>query len=381
MDLTTLTYIVLLAIASIGADTALHPVSVVLDSAVPDKISNLSANAAVIDEMLRYEVQRVASTPSVLATPEIRVGMNQGFGMALAQAANMRSVALALQAQLGNQPEEIRLQLLAQDGKVRMLVTGAGPGGKIDTPPFELLVLMRDGETLPSLVHRSAIAALSRIDPYMTALHMLQSHVLDGQFTEVQVMIDQVKAQLPPTPRSYARSLFENLNGIINLFQREPVAARNWFDAAAASDPENLVAGLNAAFIDLQMGDYRRAAKHIERLIAGKLPTDRILLATAYVELAAAQLGQRDVNGADGTVAKAVGVYPESSVAYELWSTIKREKGDPIAAERMHQRALENSSTFANYAEIAALYFTLPWHENQPITRSPFVNPDMLRFN
>jgi tetratricopeptide (TPR) repeat protein len=381
MDLTLLLYIVGLAVASIGVDTVLHPVSVVLDSAVPDKIDKLSANAATINQILKFEVDQVSNTPSVLALPEIRVGANQGIGMAIAEAASMKSVALALQASMGNQPEEIRLTLLNQNGKVRMLVNGAGPGGLIDTPPFQIMLTLRDNETLPALVHRAALAGLQRIDPYMTALHLLQTHVLDGVFTDVLVLIDEIKTQLPPTPRSYERSLFENLQGIINLFQHEPDQAQSWFQSAVQSNPDNSVAMLNVAFISLQLGNFRDAITEIQHLLTTNAPTDPILLATAYIEQAAGQLGLNDVNGADQSLAKAVQIYPKSAVAYELWTVVKRHKGDTAAAERMHQKALENSATFANYAEVAALYFTVPWRDNQPIMRSAFVNPDMMRFN
>jgi hypothetical protein len=60
---------------------------------------------------------------------------------------------------------------------------------------------------------------------------------------------------------------------------------------------------------------------------------------------------------------------------------VKREKSDIAAADRLHLKALSDSRTFANYAEVAALYFVVPSRENQPITRSPFVNPNKILFN
>jgi len=381
MDLNLLAYIVLFALASIGVDTALHPVSVVLDSAVPNHIASLSADPATINQILKYEVDRVSSTPSVLAAPVIRVGDNPGVGMAIAEAVNMKSVALALQTQLGNQPEEMKLTLLAQDGKIRMLVSGASPGGRIDTPPFQILLTMEPGETLPALVHRAAIAGLSKIDPYITTLHVLQDHLEDGDFTEVEALIDEVKAALPPTPRSTTRSLFENLQGIISLFRHDPRQAETWFKAAAQSDEDNRVAVLNVAFVELHLGEYQDAVARIRRAMEDRPPKLPILAATAYIELAAGLLGLHDTNGADQALAMAIEIYPQSAAGYELWSAVKREKSDIAAADRLHLKALSDSRTFANYAEVAALYFVVPSRENQPITRSPFVNPNKILFN
>ena len=112
-------------------------------------------------------------------------------------------------------------------------------------------------------------------------------------------------------------------------------------------------------------------------LLRDKPPTDKVLLSTAYMTLAAAQLGVHDVNGADRAIAKAIEAYPEASSAYDLWSDIKREKGDEAQAELLHRKALENSVSFENYGEIAALYFRMAWRNDQPVMRSPFSNPTL----
>jgi hypothetical protein len=74
---------------------------------------------------------------------------------------------------------------------------------------------------LPALVHRAAIAGLSKIDPYITALHLLPDHVADGNFSEADALITEVKAAVPLTPHSEMRARLENLQGIISLFQHD----------------------------------------------------------------------------------------------------------------------------------------------------------------
>jgi Tfp pilus assembly protein PilF len=381
MDLSSLVLVLALAATFIGVDTAWHPVSVVLDSAIPNKLDKLTADPAAIDEMLTYEVSAISSTPSVLAVPEIHVGANKGLGMAIAQAVSLQGVTLALQSRLGYQPEHIKLTLLSENGNILMMVNGSGLGGRISTPPFQKSVIMRPGETLASLVHRAALAGVAEIDPYFTSLYLVQSHAADQDFSEAEAMIHTAKAQLPPTPVSYDRSLLENLQGIISLFRTQPDAAKKWFHRAASSDPSNAVAVLNAGFADLQLGNYQSAIDHVQDLLANRPPTDRILLSTAYMTWGAALLGLADVDGADQKLAKAVEINPGSSTAYDLWSEAKHKKSDEAAAAQLHQSALASSGTFENYAEVAALYFELAWEQNQPITRNKFNNPPMERFN
>src|SRR6266700_5946703 len=173
MDLTTLTMFLMLIASIVGVDTVLHPTSVVLDAVVAGKVDKLTVDSETLNDMLTFEVTRICSTQSVLAAPEIRAGRNQGVGLAIAETVHLQSVALALQAQLGYHPEQIKLTLLNEDGAIRMLVNGSGLGGRIRTPAFQEQLTLQPGETLAALVHRAALLGMTRIDPYTTSLHLL----------------------------------------------------------------------------------------------------------------------------------------------------------------------------------------------------------------
>ena len=95
----------------------------------------------------------------------------------------------------------------------------------------------------------------------------------------------------------------------------------------------------------------------------------------------AARMGLHDLPGADRMLAKATQINPESSSAFGLWSEAKRLEGDDAVAERLHHVALENTATFENYSEVASLYFHLAWRDNQPVVRSEFANPDVVKFH
>jgi tetratricopeptide (TPR) repeat protein len=378
MDLTTLTYVLLLMVGYLGFDAAMHPPDAILEAEAIGTFEKTTINVALVDDVLNQEAQRIAATPTVMTRPVIRVGRLEGLAMGVAEAMKMQAVAYALQAQLGYRPDQIKVSLFGEGGAAKVLVTGTGHQRMTS---FQQQLTLEPGETIVDLLQRAAVVGMAHIDPYITALNEMQSHAGDKDFTHAQTIIKFAMAGLAPTPQSFERSLFENLNGLIALFNGDANAAHDWFERAEASCPDNTIAdavtSVNVAFAELQIDHDREAADHIEMLLRDKPPTDKVLLGTAYMTLAAAQLGLHDVNGADRTIAKAVEAYPEASGAYDLWSDIKREKGDAAQAERLHRKALENSVSFENYGEIAALYFRLAWRNDQPVMRSPFSNPTL----
>lgn len=378
MDLTSLTYVLIVALGFLGFDAVMHHPDVILQSEASGTFEKTTINVDLVNDVLKHEVERISATPTVMTKPVVRVGRLEGIAMSVSEALKMQSVAYALQAQVGYPSDEIKLSLFGEGGAAKVLVTGTG---HVRMASFEEQVTLDPGETIVGLLQRAAVIAMAHVDPYVAALNEMQTHADDKDFTPAQTIITFAMAGLPPTPLNFERSLFENLNGLIALFDGDPHAARDWFVRAEASCPDNTeadaVASVNVAFADLQIDHDREAADHIEMLLRDKPPTDKVLLATAYMTLAAAQLGVHDVNGADGTIAKAVEVYPETSSAYDLWADIKREKGDAAQADRMHRKALDNSVLFENYSEIAALYFRLAWRDNQPMMRSPFSNPTL----
>ena len=381
MDLTTLGLFVMLLASAIGVDTVLHPDSILLDATVTGKFDSVVVDAPTLSGMLSYEVTQICSTPSVLAVPEVRGTDNQGVGMAIAKAANMQSVAVALQTQLGYQPERIRLTLLSEDGAIKMLVSGAGPGGRIETPPFQEQLTLRKGESIEALVHRSALRAMSLIDPYVTSLYLLQSHETDRDFSAAETLVKNTFAALPPAKISFERSLFENLQGIISLLQDNVGEADSWFHRAGASNPDNAAALLNAGFVDMQFGRYPDAIQHVEPLLTSRRPADRALLSTAYMIRGAALLVSGEAKQADQDLAMAVAADSRSAPAYALRAEAKRAEGDAAAADDLHARALGFAGNVANYAEVAALYFDLALKPGQKLTRNRFAIPGMIRFN
>jgi Tfp pilus assembly protein PilF len=175
--------------------------------------------------------------------------------------------------------------------------------------------------------------------------------------------------------------LLDNILGLVALFHNDAAAARKAFDDAIAADPTNAVPFLNAAFTDMQLNEYQKAADRMAALTRLAPPSNKVLLATAYMTWGAARMGMHDLKGADRMLDLAVQANPESSSAFGLWSEAKRLEGDQAAADRLHRKAQESAATFENYSEVAALYFHLSWRDNEPVIRSEFSNPDVVKFH
>ena len=370
-DLTTVMMTILLALGAFGADAVWHPQDVILEASASGKLDKVSVDVNMINTILENEVDRISQTPSIAAKPDVHLARQGGVAVAIASAVNMQSLIYAVQTKFGHQPDEIKIALFAEDGGAKVLVTGSG---REQVATFEQEVVQQKGETIVALLHRAALTGMARIDPYLTALNLMERHAVDKDFTDVETLVNFAKSQLSPMPHSPTRSLFENLQGVLALFRENRQDARSWFDIAVRSDPDNAIPMLNLAFAELQIGNFGGAGARMERLVA-KLPSDPTLAATAYMTLGAARAGLHDLNGADQMLAKATRIDPLSATAWDLWADIKRARGDTAAADALHRTALERSGNFENYAEVAALYFQLAWRDNQPVTRNTFINP------
>jgi len=146
-------------------------------------------------------------------------------------------------------------------------------------------------------------------------------------------------------------------------------------------DPTNPISFLNAAFTDIQLNEYSKAAERMEALVRIAPPSNKVLLATAYTTWGAALMGLHDLPTADRMFAKASKTNPHSSTALGLWAEEPRLAGDPAAAERLDRKARQESATFENYGELAALYFHLAWVDDQPVTLNKFSNPVIVTFH
>jgi Tfp pilus assembly protein PilF len=170
------------------------------------------------------------------------------------------------------------------------------------------------------------------------------------------------------------------LLGLVALFKNDLQSARKAFDNASVDDPTNPVPFLNAAFTNVELGEYQKAADRMRELMRLAPPANAVLRGTAYMIWGAALMNLHDAAGADRMLAKATNANPDSATAFALWAEIKSLGGDQEAADRLDRLAGWASATFENYQEVAALYFHLPLAGVQPVTRNRFANPTVAGF-
>jgi tetratricopeptide (TPR) repeat protein len=377
MDLTTLAAALFLAIGLIGADTVLHSGSIVVEVTAAPKMEGEIIDQATLESEFDDQLYEIAKVESVVSPPEIRTSRDQGLGMALAQSVKAEDLAYALQTSVGYAPDRLRLALFLEHGELRGRVSGVTR--HIGT--FTQALAPHKDEAVLAFVRRCALWSASRVAPYSTALYLMQKHSSDKEFTDVVALIEHAKAELPPTPVSFDRSALDNLLGIVLLFRNDAAAAQEVFDRAVEAYPENPVAEINAAFADLQLNKYEQGADRMRHMTRDLPPKNKVLLASAYMTWAAAEMGLHNLAEADRLLAISTEINPDSSSAFGLWAELKDLRGDHAAAERDRHQAMINTTVFENYGEVATLYFHLSWRDDEPVVLNKFNNPSIVSFH
>jgi Tfp pilus assembly protein PilF len=384
MDLTLLTTALLVALGLLATDAVLNSGSVAVEVAGPSDVYKKIIDQRSLETVFTSQLDRIAATVSVANAPEIRSSSSEGIGMVLADSANLRPLAFALQQQMGYNPDHLRFALFMQDGALRGVVSGDGRAAGKFSQEFE----PQKDEPLLNFVQRCATWGAAQLAPYTTALFMLQHHAGDGDFRDVEAIAAHALAALPPAPLSEERAQFENLLGLVELFRNDPRAAQRHFQAAADAWPDSAVPVLNLAFTQIQLDDNAAAAARMRALLDrmhalldNLSHAPKPLVATAHMTLAAALMGQHDLDGAEAELRQALEINPGSASATELWAELKQLRGDAAGARRLYHLAPRNSTAVENFGELAALYFHLSWRDNEPVTRSRFSNPGVVNLH
>ena len=362
--------IVVLAFGLLATDAVLHSGSVAVEVAGPSDVYKKLIDQQSLESVFTSQLDQIAATVSVATAPEIRTSADEGIGMVLAESANLKPLAFALQRQMGYNPDSLRFALFLQDGALRGVVAGQGRASGEFSQEFE----PDKGEKLITFIQRCARWGAAQLAPYTTALYLLQRHAGDGDFRDVETLAGQALAALPPSQGGQERAEFENLLGLIDLFRNDPHAARGHFDLAAAAWPDSAVPPLNIAFTEIQLDDYKSAAVRMRTLLGSIWLTNKLVLASAHMTLAAALMGLHDYAGAGAELKRALENNPDNTAATELSAELQRVRGDAEGAERLSRDASRNQTLLENYGELAALYFRLSWRNNEPVTKSRFRN-------
>ncbi len=385
MDLVTIGYVILVALGIIGVDTVIHADSVVVEVHAPSQVGSTQIDQPMIAGLVDSELRRLASPRSLVADPEIVMGDQKSVAMALADVANVRPVAVALQSQLGYQPTGLRFDVFTEGGTPQVMVSGRAPGHLGD---FEELVVQRKGETVPDMIRRAVLIAMSRLDPYTTTLYLLDSYATNPdaagaeRLKAAESLAQHANAMLPPATVSPRRSLFNNILGTIALFHNQLDDARRLFVEAIESDPTSVIPVLNLTFLDLKLHNYGVAQQRMATLLTKQKPVNPVLLTIAYQMQGFANAGLGDYQQANTSFALAVQTMPDRPSTYEYWSKVKRKYGDIAEADALQARSAERRGKYTNYGEIATNYFSLgeEGENGNPLVRTKFAVAPVVSF-
>ena len=371
MDLTALLLAVSIAFGLLTAEAIRNADRVLIEVADLPRMERTSIDVQTVEAEFAAQIDQVSQVASVVLPPEIRTSSNLGLGSAIANTLKIRDLARALESDLGQAPDFVRLALITDRNNLLAVVSGRGRRmGSFR----EVLALFPD-EAILSFIKRCSLVAAANLAPYATTLKLVLDGRRTGDFAPARSMSDRAKSYLPDTPINPDRSLLENLDGIIALMQHDQARARAQFDRAVASDPNNAVANLNAGFMEVQFDEFQEAERRMTGLITSGVPMNNVVRSTAYMTRAAAMLGQKRLEAADEDLAQAVLLFPDNSSAMHMWGETKLALGQDAEGRRLLYEAHQDNDSFENYAEVATLYFRLSWQPGTVLEESPFQNP------
>lgn len=374
MDLTTLFAAIGLAFGLLTFETIRTSDRVVLEVASLPAVERMSIDQETVEHEFAYQLDRVARVVSVVVPPEIKSKRDVGVGQAIGSALKIDELARAIEADLGYTPDRLRLAMFTENGRLAAVISGRGR----KVGPYRLVLHPYEAEPLLDFVRRCSLTGASYLAPYGTTLFLLQEGVRNRDLSAAKRLSDRAKAALPDTPESFERSLLLNVDGLIALFEGDVALAHEKFLASIAASNRNPSAALNAAFTAIQQDHYAEAETRLAALLEKDTPSNAVLLSSLHTTRAAAWLGMGRTQDADREIRSAVAINPNNSSAWFLWSEIRETLGDLDGARKYRRTAYEKNDTIENYAEVAALYFLVPWRPGSALIESPFRNPDVV---
>lgn len=375
MDLTTITFAILVALGFLTVDSVMHSGGVEVEVSAPELVERAVIDRPTIEEAFTHPLWQIAGTVSMVVPPEVRTEHQNGIAMLLAERLHAKDLAFAVQREFGYEHDQMRFSLyVTEDGKKRGVVSGYSNRWGLFREEFT----PAPGEPMGHFIERTSVWGASQLAPYVTALYLLQKHAGDGDFRNVVALCEHSIERLPVAPEHDKRGQFENLLGLVALFKKDLPGARGHFEAATTAWPAGVVPALNLAFVDLATDDNAAAEKRARELIANMTSKNGAVIGTTYMTLGAALMAQGKYDEADAAFTEAMRWSPDSSAVPDLWAHLKDLRKEPSEAARLRKVALQNTATVENYGELAALYFQVSWRDKEAITRSRFTNPEVV---
>ena len=368
LDFTSLMYAIVFGFGIFGLDAAWNAGTVKTDVQISDTLGSAGIRPEFATVVFDRELREVFSTASLVKAPVVRSSHDKTFVSIMAESVGLKNATAAFQDLFGLHPVKILATLTTESAQPRLEIVGeAGERGT-----FYLSLEAEIGETAIALIRRGAIGAATRLDPYHTALYLLDPPAGEPDIARAKRVLDDAIAAQAPTPINAIRGRFHNLRGIVALLEEDKMAAAKLFEQAVADDPDLVAAHINLAFTRVEQDRYADAAmitRHILQARRRGLPTALVSAANTISGVVA--WTQKDYQAAERFFAAAVDAEPTVTDANIYWGRMLTEIGRAEEGRKRIRQGEANLVGFENYAEVATLYFWLTEKDNMPLQRRP----------
>ncbi len=366
VDLTSLFYALLVSFGLFGMDAVWSADTVRTEFLVAQSLEDAGVRREFATTAFTQEMRAVFSTESLVKPPPVRSSGDKTFVSILADSLGMQNASAAFQDLFGLEPVTLMASLIAEGGRRRIEIIGnAGARGA-----FYVALDAEPGEQPVALIRRGAVESAARLDPYHTALYLLDPPAGDPDVARATRILDLAIAAHAGAPALVPRAQLRNLRGIAALLDGDKEAAAALFEQAIADDAKLIAAHLNLAFTRVEQDRYDDAAmiaRHVLR--AWGLSRTPALIASANTILGSVAWAQGRHSLAEEQFAAAVAAMPTVSDAYIYWGRMLTELGRPEEGAAKARLGAENMQAFENYPEVALLYFWLTEKDNVPLQR------------
>ncbi len=368
LDLTSLVYALIVGFGIFGLDAAWNATTVKTDFIVSDTLGSAGIKPEFATVVFAREMQEVFSTPSLVRAPSVRSSHDKTFVTILADSIGFKNATTAFQDLFGMEPVAIIATLTTEGSLPRLEIVGeAGSRGT-----FYLSLESEAGENSVSLIRRGAVEAAIHLDPYHTALYLLDPPVGDPDVERARRVLDRALAAQGATAISAERARTRNLRGIVALLENDKTLAATLFEQAIADDPELASGHLNLAFTRVEQDRYADAAMIARHVLEAKHHALKPeLIASAHTINGVVAWEQKRYQAAERHFAAAAKAEPTVSDAYYYWGRMLTEIGRTEEGAKKTRQGEINLTYFENYPEVAQLYFWLTVEDNVPLQRRP----------
>lgn len=368
LDLTSLVYALVVGFGIFGLDAVWNATTVKTDFIVSDTLGSAGIRPEFASVVFAREMEAVFSTVSLVRAPSVRSSQDKTFVTILADSIGFKNATAAFQDLFGMEPVAIMATLTSEGSLPRLEVVGeAGARGT-----FYLSLEAEAGEQTVSLIRRGAVEAATHLDPYHTALYLLDPPAGDPDVERGRRVLDRALAAQGGGAISPDRARLRNLRGIVALLDDDKTLAATLFEQSISDDPELASAHLNLAFTRVEQDRYADAAmiaRHVLEVRHRELRPELVASAHSVNGIVAWQQGQ--YQAAERHFAAAVKAVPAISDAYYYWGRMLNSIGRTEEGAQKIRQGEINLAYFENYPEVAQLYFWMTVEDNVPLQRRP----------